>query len=203
MMQELLKIKINSNHFNRNIVIVTLSILCLGIGSATGFAKPKSSPGISTSSTNTQRKKIEEYQKRLAQLLTPVAYHYNPAGKPDPFMPFFRTSSSTPKNIAKKTGKANRPERCDTPLECMDVGQLTLVGIVLEKTGSTIAMVQDASGIGYTLRPGMRIGFQHGKIVKIDKDKVLIREEVEDIKGELISRDRILFLHPEETNEAQ
>jgi len=150
-----------------------------------------------------ESRKIADYQKRLDALLAPVSYHYSPAGKPDPFRPFFRTSSG-PKNKPSKKTVANtkKPSRCATPLECIDVGQLTLVGIVLGEDGSTVAMAQDASGIGYTLKPGMKIGYQKGEIVAIQREKVVVREQVEDIKGQLTYRDRVLYLHPEESDEA-
>ncbi len=196
MMQNLSNIKT----FSLNTFIFSLFVIFLPVFQGDSCATTKSAKGMLPV---VQDKKIKDYEKRLAKLLTPLTYRYNPAGKPDPFMPFFRTSTSTGKNAAKASGKRNRSIRCTTPLECMDVGQLTLVGIVLEQNGSPLAMVQDASGIGYTLKPGMRIGFQHGKVTKIEKEKVIIKEQIENLKGELTSRERILFLHPEESNEVQ
>ncbi len=37
----------------------------------------------------------------------------------------------------------------------------------------------------------------------IEKEKVVVREQVENIKGKLTYRDRILYLHPEESDEAK
>ena len=145
--------------------------------------------------------KIEEFKKRLKSLLAPVDYHYVAAGKPDPFMPFLRTEirKGTPTNSKLA---AKKPGRCDTALECMDVGQLTLVGIVLEPNGNGLAMAQDASGIGYTLRLGTRIGYNQGQVVSITRDRVVVKEKVEDLKGQPTYRDRILYLHPEEGDES-
>lgn len=148
-------------------------------------------------------KKIADYQKRLERLLSPVAYRYSPAGKPDPFMPFFRTGTSGRKPAPKIVKKRKQPTKCDTPLACMDVGQLTLVGIVQKDDGQVIAMAQDASGIGYTLKSGMKIGYQKGRIMAIERERVVVREQVENIKGKLTYRDRILYLHPEESDEAK
>ena len=146
-------------------------------------------------------KKIEEYEKRLKSLLEPVDYRYVAAGKPDPFKPFLRTEiRKGPEN--KSTAVAKKPERCNTALECMDVGQLTLVGVVLEPNGNGLAMAQDASGIGYTLKLGTRIGFNHGQVVSITRDRVVVKEKVEDLRGKPTYRDRILYLHPEEGDES-
>ncbi len=145
--------------------------------------------------------RIKEYERRLARLLAPVEYHYSPLGKPDPFMPFFRTTVSKVKRSVKiKNKKDKRPQKCNTPLECMDVGQLTLVGVVLEPGGESLAMAQDASGIGYVLKKGTRIGYHNGKVIAIYRDKVIVREEVQDIRGKMTHRDRVLYLHPEEEN---
>ncbi len=145
--------------------------------------------------------KIAQYKKRLERLLSPVDYHYVAAGKPDPFKPFFRTEMKKGVRANSKTVK-KRPESCDAPLECMDVGQLTLVGIVLQSDGNALAMAQDASGIGYTLRVGTRIGYNNGKVVSIARDRVVVREKVEDLRGKPTFRDRTLYLHPEEGDES-
>ncbi len=144
-------------------------------------------------------KKIAEYEQRLEKLLSPIEYRYSPVGKPDPFKPFFKTVIIKKHPAKKGVKKDERPSHCDTPLECMDVGQLTLVAIIHESDGTPLAMAQDASGIGYVLRPGMRIGYRKGRIVSIGKEKVVVREKVENLKGELVNRDRIMYLHPEES----
>lgn len=143
--------------------------------------------------------KIKKFQERLNHLLSPISYTYTSAGKPDPFQPFLRNK---PAPVMKKTRvkriKTTRPEQCATPLECMDVGQLRLVAIVMEEDGENMAMAQDASGIGYVLTPGMSIGYRNGHVVKILSDRVIVKEEVENIRGEMAIMQRVLFLHPEE-----
>ena len=160
--------------------------------------------GVKRVNNKTSKKisdKIAQYKKRLEKLLSPVDYRYVAAGKPDPFKPFFRTEMKKGIRVNSKTVK-KRPESCDTPLECMDVGQLTLVGIVLQPDGNALAMAQDASGIGYTLRVGTKIGYNDGKVVSITRDKVVVKEKVEDLRGKPTFRDRILYLHPEEGDES-
>jgi len=142
--------------------------------------------------------KVKEYEKRLRQILAPVAYKYNPLGKPDPFKPFLRTNPGPKKIEPKSRAKAIRPDECSTPLECIDIGQLTLVAVVTGDDSSSWAMAQDASGIGYLLKKGMKVGYRGGKIVAILPEKVIIRETIEDLSGKKIKRNRVLYLHPEE-----
>ena len=47
----------------------------------------------------------------------------------------------------------------------------------------------------YTISEGMTLGLQGGKVYKINKDTVVIREYVKDYKGEIKPRDSILKLH--------
>ncbi len=182
------------------VFLMLLSSSLISFGLFQGTCQAQTGPATMTQA-EAGAKKIAEYEKRLSRLLSPVAYRYSPAGKPDPFRPFFRTATSVRKG-SSKVAKNKRPSKCATPLECMDVGQLTLVGIVQEGDGTAIAMAQDASGIGYTLKPGMRIGYQKGRVVALEREKVVVREKVEDLKGKLKYRDRILYLHPEESDEA-
>ncbi len=125
-----------------DITLLILLSLCFWAWAGDCHARNGSSP---TSKAVKESKKIADYQERLDQLLSPVVYRYSPAGKPDPFMPFFRTGTSGRENAPKIVKKRNKPAKCDTPLACMDVGQLTLVGIIQEGDGQVIAMAQDAS----------------------------------------------------------
>jgi Tfp pilus assembly protein PilP len=47
----------------------------------------------------------------------------------------------------------------------------------------------------YTITEGMTLGLQGGKVAKITKDAVFIREYVKDYKGDSKPRDAILKLH--------
>ncbi len=183
---------------------VAVWILCClfvaaGFNAAEGYASSNEDTVKENISNHKMSPRVMEFQKRLNCLLSPIAYAYSPAGKPDPFHPFLR---SKPAPVAKRkivaTGKRQRPQHCDTPLECMDVGQLRLVAIVIEGDGENMAMAQDASGIGYVLTAGMPIGYRNGQVVKILSDRVVVEEESEDIRGEMILTQRVLFLHPEE-----
>ena len=89
-------------------------------------------------------------------------------------------------------------KQCGAALECMDVGQLTLVGIVMMGQKASIAVAQDSAGFGYMLRVGDRIGLHGGRVTKILPDRVIVTEKVEDIQGSLVPRKRVLLLHPEE-----
>ncbi len=56
------------------------------------------------------------------------------------------------------------------------------------------ALVQEASGKGYIIKKGTYIGLNSGKVVDIQKDNVIIKEEVEDVLGKVIVRKKEIRL---------
>ncbi|MGB9712649.1 MAG: pilus assembly protein PilP [Dissulfurimicrobium sp.] len=130
---------------------------------------------------------LKDMEERLRKLLAPLPYAYDPEGKPDPFQPFIRA----------QVAKRGVEKACATPLECMDLGQLNLTAIVTETGGKKIAMVQDASGKGYIIKRGVRIGYNKGVVKDILSDRVVVEEEIEDMRGRPLERERVLPLHPE------
>ncbi len=90
--------------------------------------------------------------------------------------------------------KRNRKKRIPrTPLEKIDLSQLRLVGIVLASSGNK-ALVEESNGKGYVIKKGTYMGTNAGKVVKIEKDKVLVAEEYEDVLGNVTLRNKELKL---------
>ena len=113
---------------------------------------------------------------------------YNPKGKINPFEPLFRDRPTV--SLVNKKRKKRTPR---TPLEKIDLSQLKLVGIILASSGNR-ALVEEASGKGYVVKKGTYMGTNAGKVVKIDKDKVIVAEEYEDFRGNVTLRNKELKL---------
>ena len=105
---------------------------------------------------------------------------YIPEGKLDPFEPLFKKEPVSLAGGNRKT-KQRKPL---TPLERVNLSQLTLVGIIQAPSGNR-ALVQETSGKGYVVKKGTYIGTNSGKIVQILKDRIIIEEESEDIYGKV------------------
>lgn len=113
---------------------------------------------------------------------------YDPKEKADPFEPLFKEEPEMPKTAS------NRPKRVPrTPLEKIALSQLKLVGIITATSGNR-ALVQESSGKGYIIKKGTYIGTNAGKVVEIDKEKVVVEEEFTDIVGNLQLRKKEIFL---------
>jgi type IV pilus assembly protein PilP len=111
---------------------------------------------------------------------------YDPTDKIDPFQPLIKDQPVTEK-------KKERKRTPQTPLERIDLSQLKLVGIILASSGNR-ALVEEATGKGYVIKKGTYIGTNSGKVLQIDKDKIIIEEEFEDVLGNTKIRERELKL---------
>ncbi|MBL0701923.1 MAG: pilus assembly protein PilP [Desulfosarcina sp.] len=105
---------------------------------------------------------------------------YNPQGKIDPFVPLFQEKAIAAPIVTQKRKKRVRR----TPLERIDLAQLKLTGIILRPAGDK-AMVEEATGRGYVVIKGTSIGNNWGKVTEILKDRIIIKEEVEDLLGKV------------------
>jgi Tfp pilus assembly protein PilP len=108
---------------------------------------------------------------------------YDARGKRDPFLPLVQLSKEKPK---KKAGAS--------PMESYDINELRLLAIAWDKN-KYFALIVLPDKKTYTITEGMTLGLQGGKVEKIEKDSVLIREYIKDYKGEIKPRDSILKLH--------
>ena len=139
--------------------------------------KPKGK--VTTDISSSKQKLVAEKSTTAQQTKTPEStVFYNPEGKLDPFEPLFRKERVS---LAAGKKKIKRPKPI-TPLERINLSQLTLVGIIQAPSGSR-ALVQESSGKGYVVKKGTYIGTNSGKIVRILKDRIIIEEESEDIYG--------------------
>ena len=105
-------------------------------------------------------------------------------GLRDPFRPF---------NLALRPKPVETPR---TPLEQYDVGALKLVAVIFD-TQNPKAMVEDDTGLGYTIGVGVKIGNQGGVVKTIEPDRVIVEEEFVDFYGEKKKSEIVLRLKPE------
>ncbi|MCB9777911.1 MAG: pilus assembly protein PilP [Alphaproteobacteria bacterium] len=112
-------------------------------------------------------------------------YAYNPIGKRDPFRSFL--TSDEPGTGDVPTG----------PLQRYEVDQYTLVGIVWG-IDRPRALVEDPEGIGHVMEVGTYIGKNWGKVTRIGSEEVIVTEEYQNIRGDLIVNDIKLALPVQE-----
>ena len=115
---------------------------------------------------------VSRYQARL----------YQPEGKIDPFADPFQKEAPQPA-ADEEEEEPNKPDRIrQTPLERIDLSQLTLVGVIKFASGYK-AIVEEDSGKGYMIKTGTYIGTNYGQVTEIQDDRIVIKEKVKDYLG--------------------
>lgn len=108
---------------------------------------------------------------------------YDAKGKRDPFLSLIELTKQKP---MKKRGAS--------PFESYDVEEVRLLAIASAKD-KYYALIRLPDKKNYTITEGMAMGLQGGKVEKITKDMIVIREYVKDYRGDIKPRDAILKLH--------
>ncbi len=145
-------------------------------------AKEKISPGTGESSKSNDDSSVTS---KLIKESLEIASSYDAKGRFDPFEPLFKDEPSVPEvTLSKGKGKKRIPQ---TPLERVALSQLRLSAVIRSANGN-IAMVEDATKKGYPIKKGTYIGLNSGQVVQIERDRVVIEEEVENVLGEWITQ---------------
>lgn len=125
----------------------------------------------------------------LVQASLKIASSYDPTGRFDPFEPLFKEKPEEP----KPSGGKKPSNREKGPLEKVALSQLKVTAIIRASSGNR-ALVADASGKGYVVRKGTYIGLNEGQVIAIEKDRIVIEEQVENLLGELTIKNAELKL---------
>jgi Tfp pilus assembly protein PilP len=125
--------------------------------------------------------KADTKESEEARDVTKEEYLYDSKGRRDPFLPL----------ISKE-----KPERKKgvTPIESFGVEEINLLAIAWDKN-KYYALIRLPDGKAYTVTEGTTLGLQGGKVQKITKDMVTIREYIKDYKGVTVPKDTVLKLH--------
>lgn len=142
---------------------------------------PKVEKNVREKSENNASKDINGKNEGSAEKddIEKVVYFYDPTNKIDPFKSFI----SIKEELGEETEEEPR-----TYLETLDISQLTVSAIVLSGKGNW-ALIRDSKGDGHIIKIGIPIGKSRGKVIRISKNEVTIREFYKDIKGKKIIRD--------------
>jgi len=87
----------------------------------------------------------------------------------------FRSATLQKKMVA-------RPRENLSPLERFELNQLKIVGIVWDMKEPR-AMVEDTTGLGYTIKVGAPIGANDGVVKAIHRNEIIVEEFYHDVYG--------------------
>jgi type IV pilus assembly protein PilP len=133
--------------------------------------------------TSPEAVKKEDVSKRSLEVKTGAGVEYTAGTRRDPFMPLVVKAEAKPKGLI--------------PIESYEVSEFKLIAILWDKT-KYYAVITLPDGKSYIIREGVKLGLHGGKVFKITKDSVIVREQVRDYKGVRSPKDTILKLRREE-----
>lgn len=182
-----MKINKRRNSYNKGIWLLVCSLILLMLIFA-GCKDKKTESPLSVSDKGPQKVEAASPAPDMTgEIGIPGKYSYNPTGKPDPFEPFISEDKAGDKSKTVSSGSVA------LPLQGLDIGQLALVAVITNSR-EPYAMVEDASGRGYILRTGSRVGTQEGVVTGILADRVVVTETVKGFSGTTRKRPVILKL---------
>ena len=126
-----------------------------------------------------QPEAVQEEVKKVVR----EEYEYNPRGRRDPFLSLLATAEAKPE---KRKGAS--------PIESYDINELRLLAIAWDKD-RPYALIRLPDNKTYTIIEGTGVGLRGGTVARITPEAVLIREYVEDYRGDIKTKDTILKLH--------
>jgi type IV pilus assembly protein PilP len=142
--------------FGSSFALVAIGLTCVA---SVAYALPEPAAGESIQ---------KEPQAGIEQQSTPL-FNYLIENRADPFVPFI-SDKTLPIDINEIVPVAEQL----SGMQLFEPGQLNLVAIVIAENYD-FAMAEDTTGMGYILKPGMKIG-KRGIITAIHKNEVVIEE---------------------------
>lgn len=113
-------------------------------------------------------------------------YRYEARGRRDPFESILKDQPTIGPGPFDPD-----PKRQREPLEKFDLSSLQLMGIVWGGLGRR-AVIKAPDGKGYFVRVGMYMGQHAGQVVAVENDRLVIKEQHMNMKGNII--DKILTI---------
>lgn len=121
---------------------------------------------------------------------------YTPRGKRDPFESLIVEILEEEASVASLIDKKCDIGRPREFLEGFDLFSIKLVGIL--KAEKYIALVETQNGNGYTIKGGMHLGRNCGKIIEINPNAVIVEEKIMRPRGDFLVRKTELKLKQNE-----
>lgn len=129
------------------------------------------------------KKVVAEKEQAAAGSLSEddLNFSYNSSERRDPFKTYFDEL------------QVIDPQKNTTELQRHELDKLKLIAVVVG-TASPMAMVEDPSGRGHTVRIGTLIGKRFGQVKKIRRGEIMVEEEIRQYDGKRIPDQKILKL---------
>ena len=151
------------------VMLLVISMVSMGCGGKK--KRPAGTAGAPKKKVVTAPVATEEKKDKK----TEFTYVYSPVGKRDPFRSFYKVEKIRPKGSGTIT-----------VLQQYEIQQMKLSAII-SGISKPRAQVELPDGKGYTIKVGSVIGKNHGRVVRIRHDEVVVAEEYRDPAGRKVT----------------
>jgi type IV pilus assembly protein PilP len=141
---------------------------------------------LSSSVHAEETKAVPGEEPQVATEIPEGGFIYDPGGRRDPFIPLV--------DVSRKKEATKSPLVLGT-LESYDFPDFKVIAIVDKGQGRYSGLLLAPDNKSFVVRVGTVIGLKKGKVVKISRDRIIVKEHIEDYKGELIPREVALELY--------
>lgn len=167
----------------RKIALIFMLCLLMPFGGCKKEPVTVKKPGAQMAKTVEVKKDQQQTAAETKDIMQAKFYDYDPQGRRDPFLSLVEITKKKP---TKKKGAS--------PIESYSVDEIKLLAIASDQE-STYALILLPNQKTFTIKEGMVLGLEGGKVEEISAEKVVIREYVKDFRGNLTHKDIVLKLH--------
>ncbi len=130
----------------------------------------------------------------IPEVIQPESFEYVPGERRDPFVP--ESEGEAAPTVADVNGPRPDENRRKEELESFSLDNLRMVG-TLEQEADNWGLVQTSDGTIHRVRAGNYMGRNHGRIIRINEDKIELTELVPSGTGGWIERQQAVALSGE------
>jgi type IV pilus assembly protein PilP len=98
-------------------------------------------------------------------------------------------------DVSRRKETSKKSPRVLGTLESYDIPDFEVIAIVDKGQGRYSGLLLAPDNKSFVVRVGTVIGLYKGKVMKMTRDKIIVKEHIEDYKGELIPREVVLELY--------
>ena len=164
---------------------VRFAVLCLALASPAWVGCADEDDETVATVRKDREKKAQETKIDDSAEKKEIGYVYNAENKRDPFKTYFAEL------MVQENEQRNLSE-----LQLFDLGALRLTAVVAG-TATPMALLEDPTGKGHTIKIGTLVGKKFGQVKQIRRGEVDIQEEFRDFTGRRIKTMKTLKLEQE------
>ena len=164
----------------------TISFLCAGLFAVTACDDEEDEIAVPVRASKKDKSKDDQKSKD-GDKAEQLAYSYDAVSRRDPFKTYFDEL------LLEEQEQENRTE-----LQRFELDKLKLVAVVVG-TATPMAMLEDPTGKGHTVRIGTLVGRRFGIVKYIRHGEIVVQEEFRDFTGKRIPVLKPIRLSPEGT----